>query len=157
VKFVEIKPNVKKVSFFYLIVFIVLSAFLTIFLIPIYPILFWNAEMNALVFLLVALLLILIFFFNKILEAYSLSVTLDDKFVEKKVGIYRIKRIKMPIERIEAYTVQKNFIDLLLGLESLQITSSNPSEREDIIIKNVEPESLSEFLTLLDGLIKKLE
>jgi uncharacterized membrane protein YdbT with pleckstrin-like domain len=89
------------------------------------------------------------------LEAYSLSVTLDDKFVEKRVGVYRTKIIKMPIERIEAYTIQKNFVDLILGLKSLQITSSNPSEREDIIIKNVEPESLSEFLTLLDGLIKR--
>jgi len=157
VKFVEIKPNVKKVSFFYLIVFIVLSSFLTVFFIPIYPIFFWNAEMDALAFLLITLLLILIFFFNKILEAYSLSVTLDDMFVEKRVGIYRVKRIRMPIERIEAYTVQKNLVDLLLGLESLRITSSNPSEREDIVIKNVEPESLSEFLTLLDGLIKKLE
>jgi len=154
-KFIEIKPSIKKISFFYLIVFIILSAFLTIFLIPISPFLFGNTGINAFFIILTILLLILIFFFNKILEAYSLSVTLDDKFVEKRVGVYRTKIIKMPIERIEAYTIQKNFVDLILGLKSLQITSSNPSEREDIIIKNVEPESLSEFLTLLDGLIKR--
>jgi uncharacterized membrane protein YdbT with pleckstrin-like domain len=154
-KFIEIKPSIKKISFFYLIVFIILSAFLTIFLIPISPFLFGNTGINAFFIILTILLLILIFFFNKILEAYSLSVTLDDKFVEKRVGVYRTKIIKMPIERIEAYTIQKNFVDLILGLKSLQITSSNPSEKEDITIKNVEPESLSEFLTLLDGLIKR--
>ena len=153
-KFVEIKPSVKKISFFYLMVFVALTAFLTIFLIHIFSIFFGNGA-SALFFLFIAMLVILIFFFNKILEAYSLSVALDDKFVEKRIGIFKIKKIKMPIERIEAYTVQKNFIDLLFGLESLQITSSNPSEREDIIIKNVEPEALSEFLMLLDSLIKK--
>lgn len=154
-KFVEIKPNVKKVSFLYLLLFVILAGFFTIFLIPIYQNFFIGEAINALALILVILLFLLIFFFKKIAEAYSLSVILEDKFVEKKVGIFRVKKIRMPIKRIEAYTVQKNFVDFLLGLESLQITSSNPSQREDIIINNVEPESLSGFLTLLDGLIKK--
>ncbi|MGB9703253.1 MAG: PH domain-containing protein [Candidatus Micrarchaeia archaeon] len=154
--FVEIRPDIKKISFFYLIAFSIITAILTIFIIPFSSFFFGKVNQNLSLFLFSVLtLLVLIFFFNKLIEASTLTVSINEEFVEKKVGLFFKKIKKIPLQKIEAYLIKTGFTDALLGLETIQITSANPSEREDITIGNVDKEKVLEFVTILESLIKK--